>query len=1270
MGCSTALMVDYERDIGPGPGPSTLSMDIMPSEDDSNGTMAGRLSDEPFFMENRGQLDDGSIRFYSTGGSGGIAFLDSEVRLTLKETRPTGPLDEPMASPTSRGCMVGLTFIGSNPVSPMGTVSANGTSSFFATRDSSRWVSDVAHLREIVYTGLYDRIDLVYRAEPTGWKSEFIVHPGGDPRAIEVMVRGHSSIRVDGGSSLVVSTPCGDIVDDGLLAYSVGQSDAMVPCRFEVREGGCYGFIVGAYDESKPLVIDPLLYFTYIGTDMWDEIRDTAVDGEGNHYLTGVTKSSDFPTTPGVYKVAKTGDEFETYILKLSPDGKRLIFSTFIFTGDSAGIAIDGIGNVYLTGLTSNVSFPTTSGAFQTSLAGGNDAYVLKLSVDGDELDYSTLLGGAEIDKGVDLVLGADGSAIVTGETSSDNFPVTPGSFRPGYGCVFIAKLSPGGDSLIYSGRLGTLGGFGSEGPQDIAKDGNGNIYVSGFTSAPGFLTTSGAFQPTLHGWEELFVAKVNQNGTQLIYSSFLGGSERERLSSIAVDDVGCAYVTGFSFSDDFPTTIGAVQPIRENGTVFVSKISPDGTRLVFSTFLWSGSGAGFGFGMAIDSNQDVLITGTASNRSGFTISPGAMRLPMVNASAFLLKLSGDGSTILYANRFGDCEGNHLLLDDEGMIYIAGTVRRATLEIGTPGAYQPTQGGYVDGFACKFPADMTPPIVEAGPDVVLDQHATMTFDGSDSSDDIGVADWNWTFRYNGTNTSLGGVSPSFKFDRAGRYCVTLTVQDAAGNWAEDTLNVTVRDQTPPVALAGYDVRVGLNRSLWFDGSNSSDDVGIVNFTWAMTDGLIDLVFPGPTFSYRFGSLGTYDVTLRVEDASGNWAMDALKVWVVDIDPPLADAGEDQDVVQHQPVELDGTGSCDDVGIVTWVWSFHYNGSLVELESESCSYTFHLAGLYTVTLYVEDAAGNWAKDNVTIEVRDSTPPVAVAGPDLTVDQLDEVLLDGSASYDDIGVVNWTWRIVGEGLAADLSGAMVRHAFERPGTYEATLRVVDAGDNWATDSLMVTVRAVQFPYADAGNDVTVEQHQTVSFDGSRSRDPRGIASWTWTFTYAGGTVRLGGPSPEHVFDLAGVYAVTLVVVNTLGESGSASMNVTVRDTERPHAVVSGSEEARVGIPYTFDGSTSVDNVGIVSWAWVIESGNGSFGLEGKMANFTFQRAGIYNVTLVVTDAAGQEDSQAYTLTVKEPSQAGGHNWLGMLIAVVVVVLALACAGIYLLRRQRGA
>ena len=227
----------------------------------------------------------------------------------------------------------------------------------------------------------------------------------------------------------------------------------------------------------------------------------------------------------------------------------------------AAGIAVDTSGNAYVTGYTCSSDFPTTAGAFQTTFGGGlTDAFVTELNPTGSGLVYSTYLGGSGYDDGFGIAVDASGNAYVTGFTDSTDFPTTAGAFQTtfgGFGDAFVTELNPTGSGLVYSTYLG--GSDDDEG-YGIAVDTSGNAYVTGYTHSSDFPTTAGAFQTTYGGDRDAFVTKLNPTGSGLVYSTYLGGSDCDFGVGIAVDTSGNAYVTGITFSSDFPTTAGAFQ--------------------------------------------------------------------------------------------------------------------------------------------------------------------------------------------------------------------------------------------------------------------------------------------------------------------------------------------------------------------------------------------------------------------------------------------------------------------------------------------------------------------------------------------------------------------------------------------------------------------------------------------------------------------------------------------------------------------------------------
>jgi hypothetical protein len=322
-----------------------------------------------------------------------------------------------------------------------------------------------------------------------------------------------------------------------------------------------------------------LVYSTFIGSSIDEVGYGIAVDDSGKAYVTGTTFSPSFPTTAGAYDQTHNG-AYDVFVTKLNATGTSLVYSTFL--GGSGydmayGIAVDKSGNAHVDGGTASANFPTTPGAFSTTYNGGSyDAFVTKLSAAGSALVYSTFLGGSSGDGGRAITLDHLGNAYSTGGTDSPNFPTTPGAYDQTYngsGEVFVTKLNPTGNSLIYSTFLG---GSDDESGYGIASDEFCNPYVIGYTSSANFPTTPDAFDTTHNGMQDAFVAKFNSAGDSLVYSTFLGGSGDESGNAIALDDYHNAYATGVTGSNNFPTTPGVFDSTYNggDGDVFAVKVN------------------------------------------------------------------------------------------------------------------------------------------------------------------------------------------------------------------------------------------------------------------------------------------------------------------------------------------------------------------------------------------------------------------------------------------------------------------------------------------------------------------------------------------------------------------------------------------------------------------------------------------------------------------------------------------------------------------------
>jgi hypothetical protein len=489
-----------------------------------------------------------------------------------------------------------------------------------------------------------------------------------------------------------------------LAELRVYQGDREIGGRFVERPGG-WGIEVGLYDPTQLLVIDPLVYSTYIGGSDWDESYAIAVDGSGNAYVTGVSDSPNYDVTPGAFQTTN-GGLADVFVTKLNAAGTALVYSTYIGgSGYDEGyaIAVDGSGNAYVTGLTTSTDYDVTPGAFQTTSGGGVDVFVTKLNATGTALVYSTYIGGSRDEVGFGIAVDGSGNAYVTGVTDSPNYDVTPGAFQTtngGLADVFVTKLNAAGTDLVYSTYIG---GSGNDRGYAIAVDGSGNAYVTGWTGSTDYDVTPGAFQATNGGGWDVFVTKLNAAGTDLVYSTYIGGSGDEVGYGIAVDGSGNAYVTGWTGSTDYDVTPGAFQTTNGGGwDVFVTKLNAAGTDLVYSTYI-GGSGGEVGFGIAVDGSGNAYVTGY-TNSPDYDVTPGAFQTTNGGlADVFVTKLNAAGTDLVYSTYIGgsgDDYGTAIAVDGSGNAYVTGWTGSTDYEV-TPGAFQTTNGGGLDVFVTK-----------------------------------------------------------------------------------------------------------------------------------------------------------------------------------------------------------------------------------------------------------------------------------------------------------------------------------------------------------------------------------------------------------------------------------------------------------------------------------------------------------------------------------------------------------------------------------------
>src|ERR1035441_2626489 len=660
------------------------------------------------FEANHGQTDKG-VKFLSRTDGYTLFLTGDEAVLALSGTK----MNKDKAKITSAahslpsgmtasqaGAVLRMKLRNANPtVKVTGVDELAGTSNYFIGNDPTKWRTSVPTYAKVKYEGIYSGIDLVYYGNQRQLEYDFIVAPGADPRRIQFDVRGTKRIRRDKHGDLVLKMADDEIRWRKPVVYQEANGTRQeIAARYAITDMNRVGFEVAAYDASRPLYIDPLIYSTYLGGSGADYGKGIAVDSAGNAYVTGITNSTNFPTMDPLQPTYGGGDN-DVFVTKLNPSGSALVYSTYLggSSYDGAyGIAVDNAGNAYVTGTTVSTDFPTMN-PLQPAYGGGyTDTFVSKLNPTGSALVYSTYLGGSDYDYGYAIAVDSAGNACVTGYTESTNFPTT-NPLQPtsgGTGDAFVSKINPAGSAFVYSTYLG---GSGFDQGLSIAVDSTGNAYLTGYTNSTDFPVTPGAFETTGPGYG--FVSKINPIGSALVYSTYLDGSDP---TGIAVDSTSNAYVTGSTGSINFPTTPGAFQEVckvnfRGCLDAFVTKFNPSGSALIYSTYL-GGSGSDGADGIAVDSSGSVYVTGVTFSKNFPLMNP----VQSTYGGAFISKLNPSGSALDYSTYLGGGPdgGYAIAVDSAESAYVTGYTGSTNFPTVNP--IQPTNGGGYDAFVSKI----------------------------------------------------------------------------------------------------------------------------------------------------------------------------------------------------------------------------------------------------------------------------------------------------------------------------------------------------------------------------------------------------------------------------------------------------------------------------------------------------------------------------------------------------------------------------------------
>jgi hypothetical protein len=822
-----------------------------------------------YFTMNKGQVINDSVRYYIQDG--GVWFLDDGIVIEQRkyveimdlesnekdqnEKLKTDPMVgfEPNELVEYCNVVLKLEFSGANLIKPKGVNKLSWNNNYFYGNDSMKWYTRVPNYQEIIYENLYENIDLRYYLTEFGLKYDFIVHTGGNPEDIKIKIDGAKNMFIDNNGDLRIKTELGEIIDSDLHIYQkFNKNEKLIKGEFKKLNGITYSFeILSEYDRNQDLIIDPVIFSTCIGGNKADIGNRIIINSSENAIIAGFTNSLNFPTTSGT-NITKNISGEDIFIFQLNQDGSKMMFATFI--GGSVydiplDITIDDLGNIFVTGQTFSLDFPVTSYAYQNSTTfGGSDGFILKLNPNGSIMMFSTYIGGSNWNYCYSIALDSNNNPIVAGTTGSTDFPITPGVY-------------------------------------DTTHNG---------------------------GYYDAFVLKLNNVGTKLIYSTFLGGSQRDYGTGVEIDSSGNVIVVGYTVSSDFPITSGAYDTSFNGGAdLFILGLNQSCSKLLFSTFL-GGSKYESVYQFTISGTDDIFITGV-TNSQDFPTTSGALNRSYNGGSydIYIIKFNPNASSLNYSTYLGGNSGEFgwdIAIDNEGSVYITGSTHSKDFPI-TPDAFDKTINGTNEAFCLKL--DPSGSMInystfiggndyEIGHGIITDSHNNFYVTGYTNSSDFLITPGVYypTKNWNGSNdcfvVKLGGNKinnpPIINYFNATRA--------PEGSKVYFTVNATDPDKD------------NLTYSFDFQNDNKFDYVGKNNtasYTWGddyigtavvkVSDG--NNIVEANTSVVVFNVVPTFEAII-VKNAT-KFSQDIVEEWVLKYDGP----GYGDDVAESIAVDLSG-----------------------------------------------------------------------------------------------------------------------------------------------------------------------------------------------------------------------------------------------------------------------------------------------------------------------------------------------------------------------------
>jgi hypothetical protein len=949
---------------GGSPSRETPKLAESPSPSTGKAGAAAALAKMPIRFEANAGQHDASIRFTARRGATGLALRDDGATLVIQQrttAKKPGDIEQ-----RANKVVLGFAPDGARKVTPQASNELVTKTNYFLGNDRSKWRRDVPSYATVTYPSVLDGVDLVYHGENGELEYDFVVAPGANVDRVAMNVEGASKVSLTDKGELRIHTYAGDVVQPPPVVYQRDASGAKhtIASSYQLVGERKVGFKVSSYDRAKPLVIDPVIaYATYLGGTGYDEITALAADGAGNTYVAGRTQSIDFPTanafdpTFSVYLGCQECSQPDAFVAKLDPTGSQLLYSTFLggYADDIAtGIAIANDGTAYVTGTTSSYDFPLEGAINSFRFA---DGFVTRLNVAGNDIAFSTFLSGNSTDHPTGIAVDATGIYVAGWSRSTDltEPPSQPrGGAAPQGGAsgsededAFVLKLTPGG--VIPAGVLWLkwLGGGGTDRAYGMALDATGRVTIAGDTySGEGFPQTATPLKETCDGeLGDAFVARLNSAGTTFDYVTCLGGNGgTDSAFGVAVDATGNAYVTGATNANDFPV-VGNPSALAGNDDVFVSKLNPAGTALLYSIVV-GGAGNEEGVGIALDSSNSAWITGYTSSENFPTVAPiqptyaggGGER---GQSDAFVSRVNASGSSLIFSTFYGgttDTDRGTAIFVQGSSVHVAGSTYSTNLPI--LNARQQTNAGSEDGFVAKL---SVPPLLISPPTVLVPVGQTQQFTA------VGGTGFGYTFSFQGPSGGNVNATGLYTAGPVGSVIDTVTVTDAAGVTASATVQVGAGNNTTALSITPTSASAPPRGQRTFTANG-----GVPPYSFGFASNASNATVTGSGV-YSAGSKGNVIDVVRLTDSVGSTAQATITVGAGITIAPASPAVPPNGSVSFTATGGSGTG---------YTWTIPQNGSGGTIGSTG-NYNAGNGSNTVDRVEVTDSFGNKGSVNVSV-----------------------------------------------------------------------------------------------------------------------------------------------------------------------------------------------------------------------------------------------------------------------------------------------------------------